>query len=172
MTEKELKERGIKTGVIYRIHPDELEILKEISIKVNKIKKGNITPIGFFRYLMINVPTGKTIALASFDDKGGIESCMTLTIHLDDMLKKFLWIDFAWKNPKTETKLADSYTEHVDYIARQNGIKIIRTEMQRGYKAAIKKYGFEYRSTILEREVKIEEEKKEKEKVSVQKEGD
>lgn len=159
MDKETMKKMKLKPNTVYKIHPDQVDFLKEVAIKLGKVKKASMTPLTFFRYLLNNTARGKTIVMASFDEEGKINACISLTSHLDEQLKQILWIDFAWKDPKAPQELIDTCMSYVDKVAKNMKVSFIRTQMARGAKAASKKYGFEYKTTVLEKEVKKDDQK-------------
>lgn len=167
MDKDTMKKLNIKPNTIYKIHPDQFELLKEVAIKVGKVKKGTMTPTSFFRYLNINTPRGKTVVMASFDEEGKLNACISLTSHVDEEMKRILWIDFAWKDPKAPKELNDTCMKYVERIAKDIKASVIRTQMARGVKAASKKYGFDYKTTILEKEVDRDDTKNSKQSEKV-----
>ena len=139
----------LKPNVVY--YTTNYDILHEVCMKTYEVKNSDLDMAQFILRLGVYVSNKSGMILASFGDDGEMNGCMVLSRHIDK-IGEYLWIDFAWIDPKARYMRA-IYEEEVMGTCKKRGIKRVQMRMTRGYKAMEKLYGAKTVARIIEREV-------------------
>jgi len=144
-----MKKKDIKPDTIY--YTTNFDVLREVVNKTQEIKNNDLLVSEFIIRLGRYVTNKSGLVLVSFNESKELNGCMVVSRHID-RIGEYVWIDFAWINPRYN-HLREKFEEELVGSCRIRGIKRIQMRMSRGYKAMNKLWGTYEIGRILEKEV-------------------
>ncbi len=144
-----MKKEDIIPDTVY--FTNNIEVLAEVVKKTDEVKKNDILKEDFSFRLGKYLYTRTGMVLVSFDEKKELNGCIVISKQRDN-LGEYLWIDFAWIDPRCNY-LREKFEEEIIGTCKVRGIKRIQTRMSRGFKAMQKLYGVYEIAKIIEKEV-------------------
>ena len=158
----------IEPNTIYLINKDNFANLVSVLVKIYLTRKNSkleeINCDKFMDYFTKMLACGKCITLVSFNDKKELNACAVLLIKIDPFEGNTIWLQWVWSN-EHDSELGKKYVNKMEDIARKLKIKKIVGATKRNTEAFFRKYGFKETYKIIEREVDINENKKDKSNV-------
>lgn len=153
----------IKPNTIYIINKINFAMQAGVLAKIYMTRANSkLEKIGcdkFMDYFTKALAFGKCIALVSFNNKKELNACAVLLIKSTPFEGLILWIEWIWSNGHN-LKLGNKYLKRIENIAKELKIKKIAGATKRGFKAIAKKYGFKETYRVMEKEVELDENKK------------
>jgi len=158
--EKEEKVGKIEPNEIYIINQSnfvmQAGILGKIYMTRAESKLEKIDCDKFMDYFTKSLAFGKCICLVSFNDKKELNACVVLLLKVNPFEGMILWLEWIWTDGHN-LKLGKKYLKRIEDIAKELKIKKIAGATNRNIKALSRKYDFEEKYCVMEKEVKMDE---------------
>ena len=139
----------IKPNTVY--FTNNVEVLKEVVNKTEKIKKNDILKEDFALRIGKYLYNRTGMVLVTFNKDKELNGCMVISKQRDKV-GEYLWLDFAWIDPHC-TGLRGKFQEEIMSICKDRGISRIQARMSKGFKAMERLYGMKEIARIIEKEV-------------------
>ena len=127
----------------------------EICDKLSDVPDCKLSKKVLYTYMIAGIYNEKTLAFASYDDKGGMTGCSVITINNDITGELTLFVIFQWINPHYR-KLWKDYMKFIENEAKEYKCKKISFTTSSGEKAIDRqmgKYGYKKMYNLIEKEV-------------------